>query len=766
MRIPRAVCALLFLTLPHLLAATPSGETDPGIDPWSPEGKTADLRAFQEAEARRLRPLDIGTPAYYPPYDPDPVVDITHYRIELDLDTAARTFSGRTTITGEARRDDADSVTLDFCGPPVSAVREGGADAAFSWVDGALTVTLDPPRAAHETFEIEVEYAGIKERGMIFPSAAPGTVTAVYTFSEPENARYWYPCVDVPYDKATSEMIVTVPDDYKVGSNGVLVAEEALAGGRRRFHWNNTEPISTYLISMAAAPYTILADSTSAGLPILNYVYPADAAQGLRTFRPMPEMIDYFASLFGPYPFGKYGHTQAGFPGGMEHQSLTLLAEFAVRDSARYQWLLAHELAHQWFGDHVTPKDWRHIWLNEGFASYGDVLWAEHTGGVAGRNARIKVLGDLFKFGFVERNIAEPVLNPPGSALFSFTVYNKGAWILHTLRRIVGDDAFFDILKNYQAAHAFGHADTDDFIAACEARHGADLGWFFDSWLHEPGIPRFALSWSQTPAGKDSMRVAVTLRQTQASPFYPLPLDFAFHTDLDTLVATRFIDRNPQTFEVTVRGTLPDTGVVVDPFEWVLKTVDTEPLVPVRLLAFTAERSARGAVIRWRIDEASERYFFTVYRQPAGKPREPVDPALLGGRTAYSVTDPAAPEGAADYWLRAVGPAGEVEWYGPAALTGAAPPSAALVLMPNTPNPFRTATSISYSLPEAAFVRLEVLDTQGRSVARLVDRIESSGPHSAVWDGRTHTGARAAPGLYFIRLSSGGREVVRKAVLR
>lgn len=549
---------------PPRLASVPE---PPGLS-----GEAKEIFRFRVQESARFAGPE--RPEYYPPADEDPPIDVVHYRIALDLEPYARFFRGHTRIEGVVRHDGLAAVVLDYCGPTNLAVEEGGVPRSHVLIGSKLHVIFGAARAAGDSFAIEVAYEGTVTRGLYWPVYAESPST--FTFSEPEDARYWFPCHDVPWDKATADLVITVPPGHVAASNGVLVAEEPASGGRRTFHWREQHPIATYLIAVAVAPYAVLHDDRVPGVPIVHFVYRPDSAAGRRAFDTTPAMLEFFADRFGPYPFDKYGHAGALFPGGMEHQSLSLVTENAVRDSAAWQWLLAHELAHQWWGDAVTPRDWRHIWLNEGFATYADALWREHTQGADSLRSRMA----LFQF-FYEgalQFVRIPLVNPPARHFLSATIYDKGAWVLHMLRRVVGDDTFFHILREYHAAHRYGHAVTDDFVAVCERVTGRSFGWFFEPWVYGIGLPHYFHGWAAEPLPDGRHQVRVSVRQPADSLFYPMPVDFEFVTDRGRTRRTVFIEHNPQTFTVIVDAA--PTAVRFDPDGWILKTAEEEPLVP------------------------------------------------------------------------------------------------------------------------------------------------------------------------------------------
>ncbi|HEX7878133.1 MAG TPA: M1 family metallopeptidase, partial [Candidatus Eisenbacteria bacterium] len=674
------------------------------------------VRAGADPAEPRLVPADAPLPPYYPPADPMPPYDVHRYDIDLEIFPEDSIAMGSTAISGEIMRDGLDSLVVDYCGPEVFSVELDGVP-SDDWVrhGGKLAVALDPPRLFHDDFVLQVFHGGVHDRGIYFPRDDQPTTLATHTFSEPEDARWWFPCHDVPNDKATLDMVVTVPADHVVGSNGVLLEEIALEDGRRRFVWRETRPLATYLMTFQAAPYVLLHDDRVLGVPIVNYVYPADSAEALVAFEPVPAMIDFFSQVFGPYPFDKYGHTEASFPGGMEHQSLSMVGEFVVRNGQNYEWLIAHELAHQWFGDAVTLADWRHIWLNEGFASYGDVLWHEHRYGREGLLARLRLFSDLFKLGYLQNGFSIPVYNPPAERLFNFAAYDKGAWVVHMLRGIVGDENFFDILRTYQARFRYGNVVNDDFITICEEFYGGNLDWFFTPWLNDPGLPRYLVSSESAPLGDGRYDVSVSVVQTQLmlpqpGGLFPMPVTFALRSETGETRRTFFVDASPFAFRDTIESAPLDTVAILDPDEWILKTVDYTTLVPVRVTGFAASTGADGSVLlRWRHDDGPRDAQFRVWRENRagevdglpGTGAAVLTPEWLSGRSSYEFLD-VVPGVDAAWWIEARDRQGAVDWYGPVRATSVIPPSRlAVAVVPGADG----AVTLSLTLPRAGHLQ-------------------------------------------------------------
>jgi aminopeptidase N len=343
------------------------------------------------------------------------------------------------------------------------------------------------------------------------------------TFAEPEGARLWFPCKDRPSDKALFETFVTVPDGLVVTSNGTLV-ETSAADGSRTFHWLESHPIATYLISVAIADYAMLTDDAG-GIPLAHYVYRGMEGAAAIDFARTPDMIRVFQQYLGPYPFAKYGHSLFdNFRGAMEHQGNTSYGASLITGDNRYDRVVAHELGHQWFGDLVSPAEWEEIWLNEGFATWTEFLWTEAFDPaflpalMAGR--------EDYWMDYEESAGRYSLYAPPDGYLFGSTVYQKGGWVVAMLRYQLGDEAFFAGIRDYLGAHAYDNARTADLKAALENASGQDLTPFFDQWVYGVGYPKYKVSWKSRGVGSGRYQVDLKIKQTQkGTPIFTIPLE-------------------------------------------------------------------------------------------------------------------------------------------------------------------------------------------------------------------------------------------------
>jgi aminopeptidase N len=514
--------------------------------------------------------------------------DVVSYDISWELDPGIRILSGssETRLAGFAQRTASVAFDLDRAYSVTSVTRDGAPVAGTTFVNDRLTIPLVPALAAEERATIGISWSGIPPAAAALAWWQHATGMAATSVAEPFGARQFWPCVDAPDDKAVATVTATVPSGYVVASAG-LGTSVALPDGRIRSTWRLPQPISTYLVSLNVANYSVVEDTYTAldgrKMPIRSYLMPENAAANTPRLSAIKDHIAVLASLFGEYPFvdTKYGIVSSWFQGGMEHPTLTSIGESILSNVPRdITILLVHELSHQWWGDKVTMRTWDDVWLNEGFATYCEVLYLEKA---LGRNPGV-TLRTSYDDGLYGGTLAPSVVADPADP-FAHTgaVYDKGGWFLHMLRRLVGDDAFFSGLNAYGAAHAWGTATRGDLRAIFEQRTGLDLKQFWDQWLETPFRPVFQATFRTSP---DASTVTLAVTQTQGHtvvhpaaapndrPFYVFPLVVRL-TYLDGTTAD--VTVLPTDFTTTV--TVPNparkivAGIALDPGSDVLKVV-------------------------------------------------------------------------------------------------------------------------------------------------------------------------------------------------
>ncbi len=475
-------------------------------------------------------------------------VNVQHIKAELTLDTKKREVRGTVTHTVRPLHPFLKTVDLD-CGKDLKVARvtlgREKAPCTFRRDGDTLAITLDKPRGPAETLDIAIEYAGSPDRGIRFivPDAAyPEKPTAIWTQGEAEDTRHWLPCYDYPNDRATSEMIVTVEKPLSVLSNGVLVGTRPGPGNTVTYHWKMDVPFVSYLISLAVADFSIYHDKVG-DLPVDYYVAkPVDEATARRFMGKTPRMITFFNRVTGrPYPYVKYAQScMPEFGGGMENITATTMTDLALHDEIaeledNADGLVSHELAHQWFGDLLTCKDWSHLWLNEGFASYFGPLFTEHD---RGEDAfRIEMNQVLQGYLGSDREYRRPIVEAryeSSDDMFDGMTYNKGSCVLHMLRGLIGDEAWWKGIRRYVAERQLQVVETDDFRKAMEAASGKSLKWFFDQWVYKAGHPELKVRWHFEDEDKTvRIRIEQTQKVDDQTPLFRLPTTVEITEDID-----------------------------------------------------------------------------------------------------------------------------------------------------------------------------------------------------------------------------------------
>jgi aminopeptidase N len=555
----KAHFALLLIGLLVNANMVSAGKPRPIKDsPTSPDaipGHPFDLPAW---EARRFQPL-----SNWPPVDTNPPVDITHYDLDLTFGLTDTTVSGTATITLTWKNAATNLLHLDLVGLTATSVRKSTGP-PLSYVQNAsgLDITVAPAPLANETVTIKVDYGGRAQSFYVYPSAS-------YTFTEPNGSRAWFPCRDVPWDKATLDLHGRVPVGKILVSNGVLLSTST-SGGFITYNWQETHPLATYLMCASISDYAFVT-TPSAVTSLGWYVYPSHQADAAIAFQHLDSMISFFSSTLIPYPFDKYVMCESNLGGGMEHQTATLMGESIVTDGLNSEWITAHELAHQWFGDAVTLADWRNIWLNEGFATFFEAAWEESFYGSAAFDQRMQVFEDNVVWWQANRP-DYPIFDPPPKYIFGWIEYYKAAWVLRMLRDVVGKPAFDSGVTAYLEAHKFGNASTADFQEAMETAYGASLAWFFDQWVMT-GTGRPQLTYvpivSSTPTG---WLVQLDITQTQSAlTTYRLPLEARLTTRTGDITVNGWIQDRHQVLAFPVSS--EPLAVVLDPQNKILGEV-------------------------------------------------------------------------------------------------------------------------------------------------------------------------------------------------
>lgn len=426
-------------------------------------------------------------------YPRQPAIDAEHYTFHLVLRDDTDEISGDADVelrfvksVGEFFLDLASA--SNGKGMTVTEVTSSRGPVRYEHTGDRLTIKLDNPASAGEHRTFRIQYHGFPANGL---RIIPNKFGERTFFSEnwPNRAHEWLPTIDHPYDKATSEFIVTAPVKYQVVSNGLLVEETDLGDGRRVTHWKQSVPIASWLNAIGVAQFSFRHFATVATIPLQTWVYRQERDNGVVVFdRPAIRALEFYRDHIGPYPYEKLANVEAaGISGGTEHASAIFYGEKSVGDRPATN-LVAHEIAHQWFGDAVTERDWDDVWLSEGFATYFTLLCTEHDEGrdafVAGLKRSRETVFNLERtmpgVEVIHDNLSDmkKVLNQ--------IIYQKGGWTLHILRAQIGTDAFWAGIQDYYRRYRDMNVSTDDFRHVMEEHAHTDLKWFFDQWLKRP----------------------------------------------------------------------------------------------------------------------------------------------------------------------------------------------------------------------------------------------------------------------------------------
>ena len=528
-----------------------------------------------------LAALPLAAPALAQSHPPGAAFDVLSYRFGIALSDESDVIEGEAEVEVEMLADGADAVVLDLVGAnpdgagmTVTAVTEDGEARAFMHGDDRLAIALPRAAEAGDHHRFTVAYRGVPADGLIIATNKHGDRT-FFGDNWPERGRNWLPTVDHPSEKATVEWVVTAPDHYRVVGNGRLMEETDLGEGLRLTRWRSDAPLATKIMVIGAARFAV-EHLEEGGVAVESWVYPQDRAAGFFDLARTTTVLDVFERLIGAYPFEKLAGVQSTTRfGGMENASNIFYDQDAITGTRAMEALIAHEVAHQWFGNAVTETGWPHLWLSEGFATYLTDVYFERVYGRDAAEARLQGERNAV-LALSERAPGLPVLDtltadPLG--LLNANSYQKGAWVLHMLRREVGDDAFFEGLRRQYALYRGRNASTDDFRQTMEATSGEALGWFFDQWLRRADEPALTARWQWA----DGV-LTVAVRQTQPGPPFRFPLDLGIYPAGEggvpgpLRVETVALDAREATFAFPLDAA--PAAVVLDPHTWLLARLD------------------------------------------------------------------------------------------------------------------------------------------------------------------------------------------------
>ena len=500
--------------------------------------------------------------------------DVLHYLIDLDLPMTSRYLEGAVTISARSNQDNLTILDLHLLGLNVDSLKVDGLTASYSHNYETLYVNLPQVYNQGDSFDIMVGNSGTGSGSMGYLRYT-STHPISYTLGCPFCTRRWLPCYDRLWDKADYgvEFFITVPDSYYVCATGELIDVDTTAG-YATFNWKHNYPIAPYLIHFASSIFTTYSDwyypATGDSIEIKYHFWPEDTIYAPTAFQHTVDMMYYYDSLYGDYPFERYGMVilHPFYYAGMEHQTMSSIYRTGFVGNNYY--LMAHEMSHMWWGDMVTCFGWANVWLNEGFATYSDALYREHRENhqvfintmISRRNAYFSS----------EASFPHPIYDPPANHIFNWGhSYCKGSWLCHMIRYLCADDnTWLNLLATYRDSFAYKDASTDDLNRIMNQVLNDNYDWFFNEWVYDLYYPIYDIVWVKIYESPN-WRLILDITQTQpmgpAVFHMPLPIGVDFSSG-DTIL-TLDINQSPQHFEYVLPQEPMD--IIVDPETWVIQ---------------------------------------------------------------------------------------------------------------------------------------------------------------------------------------------------
>ena len=491
-------------------------------------------------------------------------IDVIHYKFEIELSDKNDSVKGNAFVTIKFTQP-SDRFSLSLTSPSrgkgmiAYRVTENGKALTSMQPNDSVLIVLNKTATPEEIRTFEIQYGGVPSDGLIISRNKYGDRT-FFSDNWPNRAHNWIPCKDDPGDKATFEFVVTAPSQYRVISNGKLEDEKILADNKKLTHWKEDVSLPTKVMVIGVAKFAVKQyEDSPADAPVSAWVYQQDSINGFKNYSVAPAILKFFSNYIGPYPYNKLANVQSKtIFGGMENASAIFYFEKSAEENISIEDLMAHEIAHQWFGDMATEKKFSHLWLSEGFATYMADVYLESKYGHDSmssrlREERIKVIEYVARSG-------KPVVDSISSlmTLLNPNTYEKGGWVLHMLRRQMGDSTFQTFIRKYYDRYKGKNADTEDLEKIAEEVAGKSLQQFFTQWLYTPGIPQLKITWHYN---KNDKAVSIQVTQQQKTIFQ-FPLELKLEAG-KPIVKTLTISKQSETFSIP--SSAPIQRIYVDP---------------------------------------------------------------------------------------------------------------------------------------------------------------------------------------------------------
>lgn len=515
------------------------------------------------------------------PYPVDKQIDIQHYAFHLTLSDHTDEINGKAEVTVQFSSQ-VTSFFLDLIskqangrGMVVSDVAQNKTSVQYIHKNDRLEIYPEGLSQGSGVHTFTIYYKGSPADGLIIGENKYGDRT-FFGDNWPDRARHWLPSVDHPSDKATCEFIVTAPEYYQVIANGRKLEESVLPSGLQEdrmkiSHWGIASPIPTKVMVIGAARFAIQHLPSSLNIPVQSWVYPEDRTNGFRDFEQAPDILAFFIQKIGPYPYEKLANVQANISySGMENASNIFYGERILTGKGSREGLMAHEIAHQWFGNAVSESDWHHVWLSEGLSTYLAELYIEYTYGRDSMNQRMELARRqvfTYHIDFPESSVVDTKVVDLNK-LLNANSYQKGAWVLHMLRYYVGEENFWKGLQQFYKKHCYKNAMTEDFQKVMETVSGQNLTWFFKQWIYQAGQPELDIDWNYKAFGK-KLEVYVNQKQKSDALFQStLELGIYYKDRKEPVIQKLNLNHKENNF--TLKLEKAPVSIVVDPNIWLL----------------------------------------------------------------------------------------------------------------------------------------------------------------------------------------------------
>jgi len=533
--------------------------------------------------------ITICTQHGYPftdPYPKNPKIDAINYRFEFELSDESDEIRGRATVDVRFLAEGIETLRLDLIkkssvlenkGMRVISVASNGKPVNYTHENDALLIALPATSENSQRSQFTITYQGIPATGLIIGDNKYGDRT-FFSDNWPNKGRNWLPTIDHPYDKATCEFVVTAPNHYQVVSNGLLIEETDLSENKRFTHWKQSVPIAPWLYVLGVAKFAVQHVDDFQGKAIQTWVYYQDRDAGFYDFaEPTKKALEYYSNYVGPFSYEKLANIQSNsVGGGMEAASAILYGDNSVSGERSTRWrnVVIHEIAHQWFGNAVTEYDWDDVWLSEGFATYFTLLFIEHEYGrdafLAGLQSSKKRVDDFYLinpgYSIVHDNLKDM------AKVTSSQTYQKGSWVLHMLRGVVGTENFWKGIRSYYKKYQDSNATTGDFQREMEEASGMDLSVFFEQWLYKGGTLKYVGNW-QYSQQESQVRIMLNQVQTDGSLF-EMPIEIAIYYQGQDRPQIEVVQADKKSNVFTLEVGSEPKNIVIDPNTWVLMDAD------------------------------------------------------------------------------------------------------------------------------------------------------------------------------------------------